>query len=73
VNYAVCAVFFGVVTVELFNHGMRLRRFGEVSETLKVVYYPVVLCVCLGFAVLVLALLIDLVTILRPPDEERQR
>jgi TRAP-type C4-dicarboxylate transport system permease small subunit len=72
VNYSICTVFFSAVAFEVFRYGMTLRRSGEVSETLKIAHYPVILIVSLGFVVLVMALLIDLIKTLVPRLSEPQ-
>ena len=61
IAYLVCAIFFGIVTVQVFAWGMIIYHTGEVSETLKIIYYPFVWCVALGFAVLTFTLLIDFI------------
>jgi len=61
VSYALILVFFSVVSWQTFVYGKRLLRTGELSETLKVAYYPFVFLVGIGFAVLALTILLDLV------------
>jgi hypothetical protein len=39
--------------------GLKLRETGELSETLKIIYYPFVFGVALGFAFLSLAGAVD--------------
>ncbi len=60
-KYIVSAVFFGIVARQVFLWGVNIYRTGEVSETLKIIYYPFVFCVALGFAILAFTLLIDFV------------
>jgi hypothetical protein len=38
---------------------MKISNSGEVSETLKIVFHPIIYCVALGFAVFSLTLIID--------------
>jgi len=52
-------LFFVVVAWRLVDMGLNLRRVGEVSETLKIPFYPVAFGVAFGFAVLALALFVD--------------
>jgi len=61
VSYALILVFFSVVSWQTFVYGKRLLRTGELSETLKIAYYPFVFLVSFGFAVLALTILLDLV------------
>jgi TRAP-type C4-dicarboxylate transport system permease small subunit len=61
VSYALILVFFSVVSWQTFVYGKRLLRTGEMSETLKIAYFPFVFLVGIGFAVLALTVLLDLV------------
>lgn len=61
VSYALLLVFFSIVSWQTFVYGKRLMLTGELSETLKIAYYPFVFLVGLGFAVLALTILLDLV------------
>jgi TRAP-type C4-dicarboxylate transport system permease small subunit len=69
INYLVTLVFFGIVSWQVLVWGIKIWQVGELSETLKVIFYPFVLCVGLGFAVLTLVLLNDLLRTLFPPVE----
>ena len=60
VNSVVALLLFGTSSVVLLRYGMTLQDTGSLSETLKVVVYPWVYIVAVGFAGLTLALLIDL-------------
>jgi TRAP-type C4-dicarboxylate transport system permease small subunit len=60
VNSFVALLLFGASSVVLLRYGMTLQDTGSLSETLKVVVYPWVYVVAIGFAGLTLALLIDL-------------
>jgi TRAP-type C4-dicarboxylate transport system permease small subunit len=59
ISYLISFVFFGILSWVIFDWGMRIMRSGELSETLKIIYYPFIFCVALGFAVLCLTLLND--------------
>jgi TRAP-type C4-dicarboxylate transport system permease small subunit len=72
INYLVTMLFFGIVSWQVFIWGFKIWREGELSETLKVIFYPFVLCVGLGFAVLTLILLNDLLRTLFSPVERRE-
>ena len=61
VSYALILAFFSIVSWQTFVYGKRLMLTGEVSETLKIAYYPFVFLVSAGFAVLALTALLDLV------------
>ena len=60
VSYALILAFFSIVSWQTFVYGKRLLRTGELSETLKIAYYPFVFLVGIGFAVLALTVLLDL-------------
>ncbi|MGZ8461087.1 MAG: TRAP transporter small permease [Candidatus Deferrimicrobiaceae bacterium] len=61
VSYALLLVFFSIVSWQTFVYGKRLMLTGELSEALKIAYYPFVFLVSLGFAVLALTIFLDLV------------
>lgn len=61
VSYAILLVFFSIVSWQTFVYGKRLLLTGELSETLKITYYPFVFLVSAGFAVLALTIFLDLV------------
>jgi TRAP-type C4-dicarboxylate transport system permease small subunit len=69
INYFVTLLFFSTVTWQIFVWGMKIWESNEVSETLKVIYYPFVFCVSLGFGVLSLTLLIDLLKTFQRKEE----
>ncbi|HEX9205164.1 MAG TPA: TRAP transporter small permease [Candidatus Deferrimicrobiaceae bacterium] len=60
-SYLLMFALFSIVSWQTFVYGMRLAQTGERSETLKLAFYPFVFLVCLGFAVLALTILLDLV------------
>jgi TRAP-type C4-dicarboxylate transport system permease small subunit len=66
ISYAVMTAFFTVVAWQLFLWGMKIAQAGEVSETLRIVFYPYVYCVALGFAALAFTTLVDLVDVAVP-------
>jgi TRAP-type C4-dicarboxylate transport system permease small subunit len=71
VNYAIISVFFVIVSWQTFVYGKRLLRTGELSETLKIAYYPFVFLVSIGFAVLALTILLDLIESFWPREEKK--
>jgi TRAP-type C4-dicarboxylate transport system permease small subunit len=66
----ICLAFFAMVTVYVYKQGATIRASGEVSETLKIAYHPIIYAVAFGFAVLTLNYAIDTVLHLRPNSEE---
>jgi len=59
ISYLIGMVFFGLISWVIFRWGLRIAASGEVSETLKIAYYPFIYCVALGFGFLWLTLLLD--------------
>ncbi len=70
VSFAAMLVLFSIVSWQTFVYGKRLLQTGELSETLKVAYHPFVFLTALGFAVLALTLLLDLVETLLARKEK---
>jgi len=70
VSYALILAFFTVVSWQTFVYGKRLLRTGELSETLKIAYYPFVFLVSIAFAVLALTIFLDLIETVWAPKEE---
>jgi TRAP-type C4-dicarboxylate transport system permease small subunit len=69
ISSLVMTAFFVIVAWQLFLWGMRIAQAGEVSETLRIAFYPYVYCVAVGFAVLALTTfigLLELVVVCRP-------
>ncbi len=58
-NHGVCCLFFAVTAWFMIQKAMTLKNTGELSETLRIIYYPFLLAVALGFSILALALLTD--------------
>jgi TRAP-type C4-dicarboxylate transport system permease small subunit len=52
-------VFFGIVAWQIYVYGVKIYESHEVSETLKVIYYPFVFAVALGFAALCFTAFVD--------------
>jgi len=53
------AVFFAIVAWQMYVWGMKIWDENEVSETLKIVYYPFVFACALGFAAISVSALVD--------------
>jgi TRAP-type C4-dicarboxylate transport system permease small subunit len=61
ISYILILLFFSIVSWQTFVYAKRLMLTGELSETLKIAYYPFVFLVGIGFAVLSLTSLLDLI------------
>lgn len=57
VNHLVCALFFGIVAWQLGEKGHVLFQTGEVTETLRIIYYPFTYGTAVGCAFLSLILI----------------
>jgi TRAP-type C4-dicarboxylate transport system permease small subunit len=62
----ICMAFFIIVTWQLAVKGNTLSRTGELTETLKIIYYPFIYAVALGCAVITLVCFGDLLRTLFP-------
>jgi TRAP-type C4-dicarboxylate transport system permease small subunit len=69
-GYLVALLFFAVIAWVILQWGLKIAASGEVSETLKIIYYPFIFCVALGFAVLSLTLLVDLLSAFRKKGDD---
>ena len=70
INNAMCFVFFILAGWQLAIKANTLRTTGEVTETLRIIYYPFTYAVALGCGVLALILLTDFLRQLIPAKEE---
>jgi TRAP-type C4-dicarboxylate transport system permease small subunit len=68
-NHLLCAGFFGIVAWQLAEKGAVLLRTGEVTETLRIIYYPFVYGAAFGCGFLSLILAGRLVRMLMPKKE----
>ncbi|MDD5207266.1 MAG: TRAP transporter small permease, partial [Desulfobacterales bacterium] len=59
IGYLITMIFFAVIAWVIFRWGIRIAQSGELSETLKVIYYPFIFSVSIGFGFLSLTLVID--------------
>ena len=70
INYFITTIFFAIVSWQVFIWGTKILKSGEVSETLKIVFYPFIYSVSLGFAVFSLTLIVDFVKNVQSKKEE---
>jgi TRAP-type C4-dicarboxylate transport system permease small subunit len=61
VGYIVSTAFFLIISWVIFRWGKQIAASGEVSETLKIIYYPFVYLVALGFVILSITLFMDFI------------
>jgi TRAP-type C4-dicarboxylate transport system permease small subunit len=60
INCIVCTLFFAVVSWQIAKYATTLLKTGEVTETLRIIYYPFTYGVALGCAILSLVFFTDL-------------
>ncbi|PKN28597.1 MAG: TRAP transporter small permease [Deltaproteobacteria bacterium HGW-Deltaproteobacteria-21] len=73
INNLVCMSFFAMVGWRITIWSTTLRETGELTETLRIIYYPFSYAVAFGCAVLGLVFLTDLIKSLIPTKQEGSR
>jgi TRAP-type C4-dicarboxylate transport system permease small subunit len=71
VNNAICFIFFILAGWQLVIKANTLRTTGELTETLRIIYYPFTYAVALGCLALAMILLTDFLKQLIPPKEAK--
>ena len=71
VNNVICMIFFALVTWQVTKYGTTLWKTGEVTETLRIIYFPFTYCVALGCAVLCLVFMTDILKIIFQREEDQ--
>jgi TRAP-type C4-dicarboxylate transport system permease small subunit len=61
VNCIICSGFFGIAGWQIAKLANTMRVTGEVTETLRIIYYPFTFGVALGCFLLALVLLVELI------------
>jgi len=64
VNCSLCMVFFGIISWRMVKWATTLCRTGEVTETLRIIFYPFTYAVALGCMLLTLVFLTELLKLL---------
>lgn len=65
INYFVTMILFGIASWQVYMFALRIWKSSEVSETLKIPYYPLIISVSAGFAVFSFTLIIDFIKTLQ--------
>ena len=68
----VCTAFFTIVSWQVAKYATILLKTGEVTETLRIIYYPFTYGVALGCATLALAFLTDFLKTLVQKEESNK-
>ena len=71
INHAVCFFFFSAAAWQIAIKATTLMNTGEITETLRIVYYPFTYGVAFGCAILALVLFTDLVRSFMQENEEK--
>ena len=71
INLATGTLFFAIASWQIAVKATTLMRTGEITETLRIIYYPFTYAVALGCLVLTLVLLIDLIKLFAVSKEDR--
>jgi len=71
-SFVLSGSFFLLVSWHCGQRALGIWRLGELSETLQVIYYPVVFAVALGFVALGLALVTDFFIVLFSSNNRRR-
>ena len=64
INYFICLVVFALAGWEIAVWGTTIWRTGEVTETLRIIFYPFIYGVALGCFILCLVFFVDLLKVL---------
>lgn len=67
VNHGVCCIFFLIAAWYIVQKAITLKNANELSETLRIIYYPFIFAVALGCLILSLALFTDFIKTLLTP------
>ncbi len=70
VNYGIGMIFFLLVAWQTARWGTTLRTVNELSETLRIMYYPFVYCLSLGCLVMALVLFLEAVKLVVSEKKE---
>ncbi|MBE9522100.1 MAG: TRAP transporter small permease [Proteobacteria bacterium] len=64
INYSICMIFFAIAGWQISKWATTLWKTGEITETLRIIFYPFTYGVALGCIVLALVFLVDLLKVL---------
>ena len=72
VNFGISFIFFSCASWHVAKKALTLKNAGELSETLRIIYYPFTFAVAFGCLILALALFTDFLKVLIPQKETRK-
>jgi TRAP-type C4-dicarboxylate transport system permease small subunit len=73
VNRLVCMIFACIAAWQISKIAQNLKDTGEVSETLRIIYYPFTYGVAVGFALLAFVFFVELLKTFSPADQEAEQ
>jgi len=71
-NHGVCSTFFFITAWHVVQKALTLKNAGELSETLRIIYYPFTFAVAFGCFILALALFTDFLKVVLPQKEGKK-
>ena len=69
INCLICTIFFSVAGWQIGKLAKTLWQTGEITETLRIIYYPFTYGVALGCCLLALVLLVEFLKLIFAPKE----
>jgi len=72
ISLGLSVILFGLASWKVAQHATNLLRTGELSETTRMPFYPFTYAVAVSCALLTFCLLVDLLAVLTPRQEERK-
>jgi TRAP-type C4-dicarboxylate transport system permease small subunit len=70
VNCTICMIFFALASWQITKYATTLLETGEVTETLRIIYYPFTYGVAFGCAAIALVFLTDLLKLFFQKEDE---
>lgn len=71
VNHFICLIFFALVAWQIAKYANTLMKTGEITETLRIIYYPFTYGVAFGCVILSLVFLVDFLKSFVPEQEDK--
>lgn len=72
INHFICTIFFAIAAWQISTYATTLLKTGEITETLRIIYYPFTYGVAFGCAILSLVFLTDFLKSVFPAKEDEK-
>jgi TRAP-type C4-dicarboxylate transport system permease small subunit len=69
ISHGVCSMFFLLASWQVVQKALILKNAGELSETLRIIYYPFTFAVAFGCFILAMVLIMDFLLAVLPKKE----